>query len=235
MESLGGNCGVAGRSDGKSGSCFWFSIPFRPDETVVEDLCMHSRVDSHHSTSHCQSQLTLSSSGGASWLMQEKNSFSGDDSSHSKVTTRGHQLRILLVDDSIMIRKTTSKSLCKEGYQVEVAQNGAECLKILESSKLAAGTSGFMFDVILMDLQMPVMDGLEATRRIRAFEHMMNESNDGSLCSHIIIIGISANTAGEARADCMESGMDGFIEKPLRIKYFQNLYSKLKFESVNNI
>ena len=156
------------------------------------------------------------------------------------------QLNILLVDDSILIQKATSRSLIKAGHQVEVAQHGAECLKILESSQLAP--SVYAFDLILMDLQMPVMDGFETTRRIRALEHAQaqaqaqthalssrNDSdNSGGCCvacpptptpPHILIIGVTANTEGEARSDCMECGMDGFLEKPLRMNTLQDYLS----------
>jgi CheY-like chemotaxis protein len=215
MESLGGNCGVKDRSDGKTGSCFWFSVPFKPDETVEENRDTKSGM----SNNHLMSSLRIIDNDNSSQDTKE------DDNSEAK-------LRILLVDDSIMIRKTTSRSLCKEGYYVEVAQNGAECLKVLESTRLAEGSPYYAFDMILMDLQMPVMDGLEATRRIRAMEQNMftSESEGGDLCPHITIIGITANTAGEARADCMESGMDGFIEKPLQVKKFRKYVSTIKLD-----
>jgi CheY-like chemotaxis protein len=230
MESLGGNCGVKDRSDGKSGSCFWISIPFKPDEKIGEGLSisMESRASSKYRKSS-SGQVRLSDGSMVSLISGRVN----NDADHLQNDQAAAKqiLRVLLVDDSIMIRKTTSKSLGREGHRVEVAQNGAECLKILESSKLAANTYDYPFDVILMDLQMPVMDGLEATRRIRAIEHTMmttSGSQGGDISHPLIIIGISANTAREAEADCMESGMDGFIEKPLRMKTFQSLFSKLR-------
>jgi CheY-like chemotaxis protein len=91
----------------------------------------------------------------------------------------------------------------------------------------------FAFDLILMDLQMPVMDGLEASQRIRVLESnrlsMLPSDADISLLSNrsIMIIGLSANSESEAREDCMQSGMDGFIEKPLTMKIFRNSYSSL--------
>ena len=142
------------------------------------------------------------------------------------------RLKILLVDDSVMIRKTTSRALSRDGHEVEVAQHGAECLKKLEQSKLdSIGCDRFTFNLVLMDLQMPVMDGLEATKRIRALESSMvkDDENDGTEYSnpHITIIGISANSESEAREECVSVGMDGFIEKPLRMKTFNSYCMKL--------
>jgi CheY-like chemotaxis protein len=88
--------------------------------------------------------------------------------------------------------------LRRRGHTVEVAQNGAEAV--------AAAAHG-AFDIILMDVQMPVMDGLEATRRIRA-----RETAEGGLRRRIV-----AMTASAMRGDqdlCLEAGMDGYIAKP---------------------
>lgn len=161
-----------------------------------------------------------------------------DDVTHLDPPSRKKMpaLKILLVDDSVMIRKATSRALSKDGHEVEVAQHGAECLKKLEASKLdSVNRNRFTFNLILMDLQMPVMDGLEATKRIRAMELAMIQEDDGADCTlgtpHIMIIGISANSESEARADCLSSGMDGFIEKPVTTQAFREYYLKLQSAS----
>jgi CheY-like chemotaxis protein len=85
-------------------------------------------------------------------------------------------------------------------------------------------SGGYGFDVVLMDMQMPVMDGLEATRRIRALESSGDSGGGGggsAMSRHIKIIGVSAHTEGEARAECADCGMDSFIEKPLQMKHLR--------------
>ena len=218
-ESLGGCCGVRDRADGGKGSCFWISIPYNPDEVaictsterVVLDQGSLNRHEDEDKLVHVNDDVKTTS-------VSPSSSLDNDDIPSC--------LRILLVDDSVLIRKTLSRSLGKEGYRVEVAQDGSDCLKILEAAKSAQGTETFPFDVILMDMQMPVMDGLEATKRIREIEYLSLRRNN-SEPDHIIIIGISANTESEARADCFDSGMDGFMEKPVLIKDFQKYYSKI--------
>jgi CheY-like chemotaxis protein len=98
------------------------------------------------------------------------------------------------------------------------------------SSKLTlAGTYEYGFNLILMDFQMPVMDGVEATRRIRALEKSERvESGANSGGRHITIIGVTANTEGEARAEGMESGMDGFMVKPLKVTHLYDCIAKLQ-------
>jgi CheY-like chemotaxis protein len=225
------------------------SIPYKPDDTVEESVgskSMRSPLHSYNpgnSIRNCSARSYISkeshdsvdnianlmsgilSQGSADGIVISRN-FS------SKMLKMPH-LKILLVDDSVMIRKATSRSLIKEGHEVELAQHGAECLKKLEASKIdLVGSSRFTFDLILMDLQMPVMDGVEATKRIRVLEQLMAPDQDDAGRStpnrpHITIIGISANTVGEAQAECMASGMDGFIEKPLKMITFQEYYLKL--------
>ena len=244
LESLGGSCGVKDRADGASGSCFWVSIPYKPDDSVTGGNSMET-VTSKSSSNSSDNRLGGSgvskesdeSAVGLSRMMMGMLSQADDDVVDYDVSSRTAmpRLKILLVDDSIMIRKTTSRALIKEGHQVEVAQHGAECLKVLEASKQGAtDPRRFDFDLILMDLQMPVMDGLEATKRIRTLEQAMESDdaagNSAGSRSRIMIVGISAaaNAMGEAYDECIASGMDGFIEKPLRIKAFQEYYSKLR-------
>ena len=209
------------------------SIPFRPDDTIAEAvLSMRSIVSSRRSSKpvvDCQ-DLTPRRRNSATKieaLMSGILNRAGSDggvthlSSPTRDSDHSH-LRILLVDDSILIRKATSRSLIKEGHHVVLAQHGAECLKILAEADVESYDESaskvihsYGFDLILMDLQMPVMDGIEATRRIRALEEAERAGSGGrSHCGrHIMIIGVTANSEGEAREECIESGMDGFNGK----------------------
>jgi len=101
--------------------------------------------------------------------------------------------------------------LSKLGYQADCATNGLEVLKVLESKP---------YDVILMDVQMPEMDGLEATRRIRLIE---KDSDSGN---KIKIVAMTANAMKEDREKCLLIGMDDFISKPVRIEDLRTVLKK---------
>ncbi|WP_300439864.1 ATP-binding protein [Zoogloea sp.] len=108
-------------------------------------------------------------------------------------------LRVLLVEDNRVNQRLASRLLEKRGYEVSVAENGQIALAALEQGR---------FDAVLMDMQMPVMDGLEATRRIRA-----NEAAGG--LARIPIIAMTANAMQGDRERCIEAGMDDYITKPI--------------------
>ena len=226
------------RSDGASGSCFWISVPYRPDRSVSQQSLYNSRLVRRIVSPRMRSTLLDDLEPPIDDSMKSGFISHGGEcaSEHEPIANSHCGLRILLVDDSALIRKATSRSLINEGYSVEVARQGAECLKMLEASRATCTSGGYGFDVVLMDLQMPVMDGLEATRRIRALEQAEEESCHGSNVSsgggngggggsvvsrHIKIIGVSAHTEGEARAECADCGMDSFIEKPLQMKHLR--------------
>ncbi len=107
-------------------------------------------------------------------------------------------LQILLVEDKPMNRKLATVLLEKKGWSVTSAHNGREALDLLASNT---------FDLVLMDVQMPEMDGLEATRQIRALE----EKTGG----HIPIIAMTAHAMKRDREKCLEAGMDGYVSKPI--------------------
>ena len=109
-------------------------------------------------------------------------------------------MRIMLVDDNVINRKLMSMTLRRLGIQPEMAENGAEALE-----RLAHGT----YDVILMDVQMPVMDGLEATRRIR---------REVPAAVQPRIIAMTAGAFAEDRAHCLEAGMDDYVSKPVNLE-----------------
>jgi signal transduction histidine kinase/DNA-binding response OmpR family regulator len=117
------------------------------------------------------------------------------------------KLCILLVEDNTVNQRLAQRILQKEGYSVVVAGNGKESLDALASQP---------FDLILMDVQMPVMDGFEATRAIREHEG----------ADHIPIIATTAHAMTGDRERCLAAGMDGYISKPIRARDLLDLVAK---------
>ena len=108
-------------------------------------------------------------------------------------------LHVLVVEDTPVNQVLCRAVLVKAGHRVSLADDGAQALEMLERER---------FDVILMDMQMPVMDGLEATRRIRAREQVTG--------GHLPIVALTANAMEKDRLRCLEAGMDDFVTKPFR-------------------
>ncbi len=108
-------------------------------------------------------------------------------------------IRILVAEDSIVIQKLLLTLLQKRGHQSVLATNGREAVEALENNQ---------FDLVLMDGQMPEMDGFEATRLIRQREKSGGE--------HIPIIALTAFSMKGDRERCIEAGMDGYLSKPIR-------------------
>ena len=111
---------------------------------------------------------------------------------------------ILLVEDNELNREIAVEILNEYGFQVDTAENGAEAVEKVKNSKSSS------YDLVLMDVQMPVMNGYEATRRIRAL-------NDPALAK-ITILAMTANAFDEDRKKAMECGMDGFLSKPIVVE-----------------
>ena len=107
-------------------------------------------------------------------------------------------LRILLAEDNDLNLELMSLMLHQMHYEFDVARNGLEVLSALKDKP---------YDLILMDVQMPILNGLEATRRIR----------EGSSQSDVIIIGLSANVFDEDFKKAMDMGMDEYLTKPIRL------------------
>ena len=118
---------------------------------------------------------------------------------HSLLSTgMRRRIRILIVEDNVVNQKVAVRLLQKVGYRCEVACNGAEAL---------VGLKDRAFDLVLMDCQMPEMDGFEATRRIRA-----REQETGG---HLPIIAMTANAMKGDRELCLAAGMDDYLTKPV--------------------
>jgi len=116
--------------------------------------------------------------------------------------------RILLAEDNAVNRTLAIRLLEKRGYTVAVAANGREALAALENED---------FDAILIDVQMPEMDGFEATGKIRKKEKATGK--------HIPIIAMTAHALKGDEQRCIEAGMDGYVSKPIRTN---ELYAALE-------
>jgi signal transduction histidine kinase/CheY-like chemotaxis protein/ligand-binding sensor domain-containing protein len=110
------------------------------------------------------------------------------------------RLRVLLAEDNRTNQKVATIMLERLGHQVVVAASGVEAVDALRSNA---------YDLVLMDVQMPDMDGLEATRRIRA-----GESGEANL--HVPIVAMTAHAMKGDRERCLESGMDAYLAKPIK-------------------
>ena len=122
------------------------------------------------------------------------------------------KLSILLVEDNLLNQRIVTFSLKKYQHEVIIANNGLEGLNKYKSQK---------FDVVLMDIMMPVMDGLEATQKIREFEESANKEKTP-------IIAITANTMDNDREKCISYGMNDFIAKPFDMDKLLKIFEDLK-------
>lgn len=113
----------------------------------------------------------------------------------------GEPLKILVAEDNPVNQRLIGRMLEKRGHQVEVVGNGREALDALRRGK---------YDLVFMDVQMPVMDGLEATGEQRRREELAG--------LHIPIIALTAHAMKGDRERCLEAGMDGYLTKPIRPK-----------------
>lgn len=121
-------------------------------------------------------------------------------------------LRILLAEDNLVNQKIAARILEKQGWRVDTAVNGQEVLALLARES---------FDLILMDAQMPILDGLETTRIIRE-----NEKKTGQ---YIPIVALTARAMEEDRPKCLAAGMDDYVVKPIdRLKLFEVIENTFK-------
>jgi signal transduction histidine kinase/DNA-binding response OmpR family regulator/HPt (histidine-containing phosphotransfer) domain-containing protein len=130
--------------------------------------------------------------------------------------TRAHKARILLVEDYRTNQLVAVKHLQSEGHTVDLAENGEEAVKAFALKH---------YDLVLMDIQMPIMDGYDATRAIRQIEATRRErAQTGS--ESVPIVAMTAHAVKEYIDKCLEAGMNDFLTKPLRRKSLVEMIEK---------
>ncbi|KAK5173533.1 uncharacterized protein LTR77_002214 [Saxophila tyrrhenica] len=216
-EKQGGGVGVASHPD--KGSAFAFWIETRAVATPEEAAAGLS--------GRLSKPLSISRAGS---LEFSTTSHSSQDLSHrpgleSKRTINRHQggFHILLVEDNLVNQRILTKQLETAQCTVTVANNGEEALSILEKSNISQNieqpphsTSDkdadlISTDLILMDIEMPVMDGLQCTRRTREFELA------GQISRHLPIIAVTANVRQELKDAALAAGVDSVLSKPCTV------------------
>jgi len=131
-------------------------------------------------------------------------------------STKNREVSVLLVEDNAVNQQVAVAILHKQGYKVDIANDGLQAFSLFQSNT---------YQVILMDCQMPIMDGFESTKKIRNLEKIDN-------LGHIPIIALTANALDADREECLSSGMDDFLVKPMRIQAIRDVFEK--FNIANN-
>jgi CheY-like chemotaxis protein len=124
------------------------------------------------------------------------------------------ELNILVVDDDALNQRMMQLILSREGYNVSIASNGVEAVEL---------TGTHQFDVVLMDLQMPILDGMGASRRIR------EQEKDGR---HTFIVALTASFLPEKGHELYEAGIDNYISKPFDLEHLRQI---LRYSHGNKI
>ena len=128
------------------------------------------------------------------------------------------QVRVLLVEDNLINQKVVLAILRKKGYQIDVANDGREALAKLEASRDG-------YDIVLMDVQMPVLDGLETTRIIRK----------DSRWNRLPIVSMTAHAMNGDRERCLQAGMNAYVSKPVQPSHLVSIIEKLLQERTLDI
>ncbi|KAF2450469.1 hypothetical protein P171DRAFT_426839 [Karstenula rhodostoma CBS 690.94] len=205
-ELQGGEIGVA--SEAGKGSTFAFYVKCRkstePKEAIEMPITLGRKVSNAKDRPHAHPPPPR---------IKDFAAVTHGSTVNSKRKTQSPDLKVLIVEDNLVNQKVLRRQLENSGIKTYVANHGGEAIEKLKQSRYWKGHGADAIDlgVVLMDKEMPVMDGLHCTSKIREFERQ------GLLHGHVPIIAVTANARSEQIATLLEAGMDDVVSKPFRI------------------
>jgi CheY-like chemotaxis protein len=236
-ELQGGEIGVS--SERGIGSTFAFYIKARRIDSGPQDTPAATSLSSlrRASSNNNSSSVTIESRGNSSGKPVFRSNTTGKTTKRSptappptpsfrSATTLDYsKLKVLIVEDNLVNQRVLQKQLSNIGFGTEVANHGGEALKILKTSQFWNGKEqdGRELAIILMDLEMPIMDGLTCTRTIRELEA------NGTIVKHVPIIAVTANARLEQIESAIAAGMVSI--KPLFLLPDLTLHRTMSFLS----
>ncbi|CAK3760080.1 Histidine kinase NIK1 [Lecanosticta acicola] len=208
-ELQGGEIGV--ESEAGKGSTFAFFVAARRSAAPQDSVDGSTGVKRHNPPSSRSKSAPLSKKDDGKPIQQVEGFAPKRDTSSEKPVSR----KVLIVEDNLVNQKVLQKQLKNNGIQVHLANHGGEALeKLMQSTYWRDGNDSpdrLELGVVLMDQEMPVMDGLTCTRKIRELEA------EGKLTGHVPIIAVTANARAEQVQTALDAGMDDVVSKPFRI------------------
>ncbi|KAF2086949.1 hypothetical protein K490DRAFT_43180 [Saccharata proteae CBS 121410] len=197
-EMQGGAIGFA--SEEKTGSAFSFYVRARRSQEAPTMDEPRARVPGP----------SMSTTTTTAPLKSKKTSTTSRPKLSRKGTSLPHPLHVLVVEDNLVNQRVLANQLRSIGCIVHVANHGGECLEFLRTTRYCAD-GGVPVNVILMDWEMPIMDGLTCVRKIRELQV------EGTVRGHVPVIAVTANVRSEQIGRAMEAGMDDVVSKPFRV------------------
>ena len=196
VELMGGDIHVESKRG--HGSTFWFTLILENqvevnEQTLSETQPLHPTGEriAHRQPANLQPNA-----------LPPTKELPHDSAVQSNPPPNPQERRVLVVEDNLTNQKVIIAVLKKLGFQTDVAHNGLEAIRAFETST---------YEMVLMDVAMPEMDGIEATRRIRQLEQLSPVS------SHTPIIALTAHAMSDDRERCLATGMDDYVTKPFRL------------------